>query len=210
MTSLTLFTEGEVVEAVDASTLLYAAGVARVGDAATVELAQVTEKLTELRALAGEATGIASDELVRRMDRDGKWTVHEDGYTIKSASPAAGTVSYDLDKLRAALADLVAAGVVSAAGANAAVETVQPKVAVSYGLLRSIKRALADTDDQDAVLAAFDNVRLLLLSEPEPGYKLHAAGVNALLKLPAAREAIESCQVVTDPGRRKAKVTRAA
>lgn len=44
--------------------------------------------------------------------------------------------------------------------------------------------------------------------KPEPYYKVKLAGVKALLKLPAAREAIEACRVETTPAPRKAKVSR--
>jgi hypothetical protein len=57
-----------------------------------------------LTSLAKEAKGIVSDELVRRMDRVGKWTLHEGGLTIKSSSPAAGTEKYDDERLADALA----------------------------------------------------------------------------------------------------------
>lgn len=120
------------------------------------------------------------------------------------------TCSYDVEKLRGVLADLVAAGVISAAGANGAVECVQPTAAVPYGLLRTLREVIqgeADMHDRWEVAHALDD---LLADEPEPAYKLKQAGVNALLKLGGeAAEAIKSCAITTAPARRKAKVTRA-
>jgi len=208
MTALTLISEGEIVEAVSADTLLYAAGIGDVRQADTSELAAVTEKLADLKDLTFEASGIVSDELVRRLDMGGKWTLHEGEYTIKSASPEAGCTSYDVDRLRHALADLVVAEVISADGANAAVETVQPTVAVPYALLRAVALALDGEAGQFEHEMSAQWVENLLADEPEPTYKLKPAGVKNLLKLPQAREAIEACAVVSEPGRRRAKVTR--
>jgi hypothetical protein len=53
-------------------------------------------------------------------------------------------------------------------------------------------------------------VENLLAGEPEPTYKVKAAGVKALCKLPAAQAAIEACQVPVEPPRRRATVKRAA
>ena len=210
MTGLTLFHPdgGEVIEAVDAATLLYAAGVADVRQAGTDELAEVTEKLGDLKALANEADGVVSDELVRRLDMGGKWTLHEGDYTIKSSSPTAGTVSYDVDELGGVLANLVADEVISEAGANGALECIEATASVPYALLRTISLALDGQADQFDHEMAAQWVENLLNAEPEPSYKVKLAGVNALLKVPAAREAVEACQVVSEPGRRRAKVTR--
>jgi hypothetical protein len=211
-TSLTLLDPaGELVQAVDAHSVLYAAGVPDVRYAMACDLAPVMEKLTELKAIVSEAHGLASDRLVALCDQDGCWTRHEGEYTIRTSSPTAGTTGYDVDRLRAVLADLVADDVISAAGANNAVETLHPTASVPYSVLRGLLAVIDGTADEPAVIEAHHHISDLLLDEPEPTYKLKAAGVNALLKLGGeAAEAIAACQVAVEPGRRRAKVTRAA
>jgi len=209
MTALTLMDPaGEIVEAIDAYAVLHAAGIPDIRDATAAELAPTMERLRELRGIVAEAEGLGSDRLVALLDANAKWTLHEGEYTIKSASPEAGCTSYDVDRLRHALADLVVAEVISADGANAAVETVQPTVAVPYALLRAVALALDGEAGQFEHEMSAQWVENLLADEPEPTYKLKPAGVKNLLKLPQAREAIEACAVVSEPGRRRAKVTR--
>jgi hypothetical protein len=210
MTALTLVTHGEVVEAVDAHTLLYAAGVPTLHDAPMEQLAEVKEKLSALKSITAEADGLLDGEIVHRQDLDCRWTTHVGPYTVKSSSPVAGTVSYDVERLRAVLAELVTDGVISAAGAMGAVETIEPTAAVPYGLLRAVLRALDGEASQFDQEMAAQWVENLLAGEPEPTYKVKAAGVKALCKLPAARAAIEACQVPVEPPRRKATVKRAA
>lgn len=210
MSTLTLIHDGELVPAVDAGSLLAAAGIQSVRDAEIIDLAEFTDKADELRRITDEAKGAVSDEMVRRLDMAGRWTTYIGPYTIKSSSPTAGTVAYDVEKLRGVLADLVAGGVISAAGANGAVECVQPTAAVPYALLRAVLCALDGEAEQFDHEMAAQWVANLLDAEPEPTYKLRQAGVNALLKLGGeAAEAIKGCAIATDPGRRRAKVTRA-
>jgi hypothetical protein len=210
MTALTLVTHGEVVEAVDAHTLLYAAGVPTLHDAPMEQLAEVKEKLSALKSITAEADGLLDGEIVHRQDLDCRWTTHVGPYTVKSSSPVAGTVSYDVERLRAVLAELVTDGVISAAGAMGAVETIEPTAAVPYSLLRGLAASLEGNCDIGEEVELLDRVSDLLAGEPEPTYKVKAAGVKALLKLPAARAAIEACQVPVEPPRRRATVKRAA
>jgi hypothetical protein len=210
MTALTLVTHGEVVEAVDAHTLLYAAGVPTLHDAPMEQLAEVKEKLSALKSITAEADGILDVEIVHRQDLDCRWTTHVGPYTVKSSSPVAGAVSFDVERLRAVLADLVTDGVISAAGAMGAVETIEPTASVPYGLLRDLLRAIGGHEDAPGKWELCERLSDLLAGEPEPTYKVKAAGVKALCKLPAARAAIEACQVPVEPPRRKATVKRAA
>jgi hypothetical protein len=210
MTALTLVTHGEVVEAVDAHTLLYAAGVPTLHDAPMEQLAEVKEKLSALKSITAEADGILDVEIVHRQDLDCRWTTHAGPYTVKSSSPVAGSISYDEKKLRAVLAELVTDGVISAAGAMGAVETIEPTASVPYGLLRAVLSAFDGQLDQPAERELCDRLEDLLADEPFPTYKVKAAGVKALCKLPAARAAIEACQVPVEPPRRRATVKRAA
>jgi hypothetical protein len=69
-------------------------------------------------ASPGRRRGSSRDELVRRMDRVGKWTLHEGDLTIKSSSPAAGTERYDDERLANALTALVEEDVIDAEAAR--------------------------------------------------------------------------------------------
>ncbi len=158
---------GEVVHA-DASSLLASAGIDDVRDAATNALAAFMHNVTTLRGIANEAQGMASDELVARLDRNGKWTLREGGYEIKSSSPEAGTVAYDTDLLREALAELVGEGVVSAQGANAALQRVDPPAPVSYALLHTIRLGLQGSLDFPEFDALMSEIETLVGDEPPP------------------------------------------
>jgi hypothetical protein len=118
--------EGEVVQALTAENLLHAAGITDPRAADTDQLAVFMLDADHLAGLAKEAKGLVSDELVRRMDRVGKWTLREGGLTIKSSSPAAGTEKYDDERLADALAALVEEDVIDAEAARAAIEWVEP------------------------------------------------------------------------------------
>lgn len=205
---------GELIHAVTAIDLLVAAGIDDLGDAHTGELATFTDNARELKAIASEAQGIVSDELVRRMDMNGSWTLRQDGYEIKAASPAAGTVAYDVARLRLALAELVTDGIITSAAANAALEVKRPTAPVPYDLLRRTLGLLEDlaSDKMNAALwnDVLGDLGALLLAEPEPTYTVRLAGINALLKLPAAGALIEPCRLTVDPPRRVARVKRAS
>lgn len=199
---------GELVDVINADAIFAAAGIGDVHLVEDEDLAVFIDNVDLLRQVSAEAKGIASDEFVTRMDGDGAWTRHLAGYDITAASPEAGTVGYDVPRLDAVLSELVSQDVISAAGRNAALECVKPTVAVPYALLREVRTGLeGELDDSryDLVIAELES---LLLSEPEPTLKLKPAGVKALLKLPAARAAIEACQVSLQPPHRVARVKR--
>lgn len=209
MTSLALFhPDGEVIDVIDANSLLYAAGIPCVQDADLEQLADVTEKLRELKALTDEATGVLSDELVARLDSAASWTARVGEYKVTAPSPTAGTCAYNVEALRAALDGLIDANVISPAAGFAAVARVEPTVSVSYGFLRDVLAVYSGKCDESLERSVRDEVQELLAGEPEPSLKLRPQGVAALLKVPGAREAVEACQVTVDPGRRRAKVTR--
>lgn len=194
---------GELVGVADASSLLSAAGIADITIAPVDQLAEFMHATDRLREIATEAKGKAGSELVARMDRDGKWTMHTEHFEIRSASPEAGTLGYDIERLRETLAMLVANGVISHAGSFAALEVVHPTVAVSYKFLRYLVAVL---DGHEPDEPAYEELRRLLLTEPETTYRVKPAGVKALLKVPAARESIEACQVPTAPPPRTARI----
>jgi hypothetical protein len=118
--------EGEIVQALTAENLLHAAGITDPRTADTDRLAVFMLDADHLASLAREAKEIVSDELIGRMDKRGKWTIHEGGLTIKSSSPAAGTEKYDDERLADALATLVEDDVIDAEAARAAIEWVEP------------------------------------------------------------------------------------
>jgi hypothetical protein len=207
MTSLSLVdrSTGEVVQALDATILLTAADVLPLADADTTALAEFIDSIDELRRIASEAKGQASDELVARLDASACWTMRFDGWELRAASPEAGTVSYDIDLLREALDELVASRVISREAAWNALEPIRPTVEVSYRLLRDVVRAL---DGYEVAEPIFNEVNEILLTEPDLTYRLKLVGVKALLKVPGAREAIEACAVSVTPLPRRVKVKR--
>jgi hypothetical protein len=117
---------GDVVQALTAENLLHAAGITDPRTATIADLAAFVPDADHLTSLAREAKGIVSDELVRRMDRVGKWTIHEGDLTIKSSSPAAGTERYDDERLAEALEALVQEDLIDGHAAFAAIERVYP------------------------------------------------------------------------------------
>jgi hypothetical protein len=118
--------EGEIIKALTAENLLHAAGITDPRAAELDALAVFMLDADHLASLAEEAKGIASDELIRRMDKRGSWTIHDGGLTIKSSSPAAGTERYDDERLADALQALVEDDVIDAEAARAAIEWVEP------------------------------------------------------------------------------------
>jgi hypothetical protein len=118
--------EGEIVKALTAENLLFAHGITDPRIAETDALAAFVDHADHMASLTKEAREIVGEEIVRRMDRAGKWTIHEGDLTIRSSSPAAGTEKYDDGKLADALATLVEDDVIDAEAARAAIEWVVP------------------------------------------------------------------------------------
>lgn len=125
---------GEVIRAFTAEDLLAAAGITDpTGDvglalkgAEDSELALFDDGAKHLTSIAREAREMVGAELIRRLDRSGKWTRHVGEFTVSAPSPEAGTLKYDSEKLRAELLLLVAADVIDYAAVDAAVERVEP------------------------------------------------------------------------------------
>lgn len=199
---------GELVQMVSAERLLAAAGVHDPLTADTVDLAQFDENARELKRIADEARGITSNELVRRLDRDGKWTLRTGSYEIRSASPEAGTTAYDTEKLRAALTSLVLNDVISVEGSEAALEPLTQIAPVSYQLLEQIRDGLLGNLDEPDERDVKEAVASLLRDRPGPAFRQKPAGIKALLKVPAARDAIAECRIAVEPPQRKATVKR--
>lgn len=197
---------GEIAPVLTAGDLLAAAGIGP--DSSIGDRAAFIDRARELKRITSEAQGIVSDDLIGEMDRNGRWTLHEDGYEIKGSSPAAGALAFDVASLRVALAELVTDGVISGMAARAALEVAEPTAAVPYNVLRGALAALDNeltpegVDDLRAVLEA------LVLAEPEPTYTPRLGHIKALLKIPAARRVIELCAIDVPAPRRTARVKR--
>lgn len=203
---------GEIVPAVDAKALLAAANIEDLDLASMGELAAFADNTRELQSIAAEARNIVSDELVRRLDKDGRWTWREAGYEVKSASPEAGTTKYHTGLLREALSQLVADGVISPDGAAQAVGQHEHTVAIPYDFLRELQSVLDQIPGDQVDAELWDNavsaLNDLLAGEPEPAYHVRPSGVRNLLRIPAARDAIEACRLPATPPPRAARVRR--
>lgn len=89
-------------------------------DAATDELAAAIDRVKLLESKLQAARRVLGDELLRRMDHEGVWTVHAGGWKVTGPSP--GGVEYDGPELARRLRALVKAGTISQAAMTAAVE----------------------------------------------------------------------------------------
>ena len=92
-------------------------------DAATDEIAEAHDALADLASQIREAQALASDELLVRMDRRGKWTADVGGFKLKSQSPTAGTTDYDAEGLRTDLLALANRGLEGPGGRTAGATT---------------------------------------------------------------------------------------
>jgi hypothetical protein len=198
--SLVNRSNGEITQAIDARSLLAAAGIDDPRDATIVDLAEFTDNTRELASIAAEARKLVSDELIRRLDQSGRWTWRGAVWEVKAPSPEAGTVRYHTHLLRDALAQLVADGVISEEGARSAVALDVHTVEVSYGLLHGLLTV--------AKGPMLDELHELLADEPAASYHQRPAGIRGLLKIPAARAAIEACRLPATPPPRTARVRR--
>lgn len=92
-------------------------------NASTGDLARWADNLRELERQAKEVRDAISEELLHRMDRAAKWTLREDGFEIKGASPAP-TIEWDVDQLRGALRELLNDGLIDEDAHDAALQVV--------------------------------------------------------------------------------------
>lgn len=123
---------GEPVRLVAAEHLLHAAGLEDPTTAEVEQLAQFADNADHLVAIAREAKGTVSEELIRRLDRRGRWTLHEAGWTITAPSPEAGTVRYDNEQLAATVERLVQQDLIDPEAGLAAIEWFQPPPPAPY------------------------------------------------------------------------------
>lgn len=123
--------QGEVIRVVTAEDLLVAAGIHDVKGADDTELAAFDDGAKHLASIAKEAREDVGAELIRRMDRSGKWTRHVGEFTVTAPSPDAGTLKYESEALRAALVALVP-DVIDMDAVDAAVRLVCPPAPEPY------------------------------------------------------------------------------
>ncbi len=200
---------GEVVQVVDAGTLLRAAGITDPAASEPEELAAFDENAKTLKGIADEARGIVSDELVRRRDLEVGGTLAAGPYKIVVASKAAGSTRYDTNLTVDALGLLVADGLISAKASAEACPDVTPAAAVPWGLLSEIGRALDGELDMDAENLLRVELDALLDRRPDPVYRPVASKLDALCKVGGrVAEALAACKVDVEPPRRVAKITR--
>lgn len=94
------------------------------------DLAAAFDQVRDLERQLAEARRVIGDELIRRMDRAASWTLRVGDFKVSAPSPEP-KIEFDVESLRAVLADLVAEGVISseaAAGALRPEVTYKPSV----------------------------------------------------------------------------------
>lgn len=201
-------------------------------DASLEQLAEAAGDAIDLESRLKEFQGDLSEELLARLDKSGVWTQRVKSpdnryeWEITSASPDAGSVGYDAVQLDIALRTLMAKEVINDQAASAALKrqiTVTLAVPFSMGL-EDTETAIAEgrillahvpahlTDD-----AGRPPVKLKELAGPVDvvGVEVTStsssrspakAGINRLLKIPAAVADIAGAEIPIRPPARKAKV----
>jgi hypothetical protein len=144
---------GQLVRLVTAEHLLAAAGITDPTQVELEDLAQFVGNADHLVSISREAKGTVSDELVRRLDRKAKGTLHEGAYKIVVPSKQAGTDAFDTEKLKAALEALHGAGLIDEDAWCAALEWVEPEPYLKQKL-PGIKALLKQGGEVEAAIEA--------------------------------------------------------
>lgn len=98
------------------------------------DLVQLLADVREYEAMLREVKRIVQRELLVRLDRDGKWTLHlENGLKVSAPSPEP-TEEFDELALRAALLELADEGVLTVEAVDRAIEPVVTYKAHKNGL----------------------------------------------------------------------------
>lgn len=168
-------------------------GTGEVVDLASASDAAIVDYLEAVQIAADQLTGFkaqASTELVTRLDKSGEWTRRVDvrgtTFEIKAASPTAGTENYNEEQVIEAVSRLVADGVIDQSAAG---KTVRHIVTVQF--------TTGDPEVADEIEGeAKKDIRYPSVEREK---KVAKTGINALLKIPAAKEAIEACKVTSEP-----------
>lgn len=191
-------TDVKALEVIDRST----GEVIDVRAAATEDLARFMVNFAAFQADLADGAAIVEEEIRRRLDRGGKWTIREGDpaagvqYEITAPSPTAGTEGYDPAILEQVLQDLVEDDVISPDAAEAALRRT---VAVTFHI------PWAD-EPEDLVRQAEKDDRVkntpTILCAPVK------AGIAALEKLgDHVTDRLARAKVRTTPPKRKVKVS---
>lgn len=154
------------------------------------QLIDFVEACEDAANFAKELKSRASTEFVERLDRSGEWTrrvkIGNDTYEIKAPSPTAGTESFDDEAVIAAVHQLVEQNVIDESAAG---KTVRHAVTVTF--VTGSEKEAAEIESEAKRDHRYPNV--------ERSKTIAKTGINALLKIPGARESIEACKRVSEP-----------
>jgi hypothetical protein len=170
-------------------------------------LGDVCDAIAARREYLTEIEQFVSDELVRRLDRRGQWTMRVGDprvvqFEIKAPSPEAGTTGWDAEALEVELRGLVKRDVIDEEGAAGALErtvTIVADVPLAADL-ETVQREIRGVEISIAGVA-------LVLRDVSPARKAVAGGIKRLQKVPGAKTAIERARRRVTPPARRAKVT---
>lgn len=150
---------GEVVLLEDASPQLIAAVLGRI----QLQIDDELQRLKDAKIWLGRT-------MVERMDSEGEWTQRSRGVKVTASSPAAKRYTWDGDKLRIILDELVAAKLISRAAALRACESRVENVPVISGITKLLKLAAVHPEIEQRILWA--------RSENTPGNRTVRVEVN--------------------------------
>jgi hypothetical protein len=107
-------------------------------DAPTADLARALDELKELTSRIREVRERIDDELLRRLDKNARWTVREGDFKVTGTSPAP-KAEWDGAALSVVLAELRGLALIDYEAAEAALETVVSYKPKAAGLQRLLK-----------------------------------------------------------------------
>lgn len=170
-------------------------------------LAQYVTNVQAIREDLAAAEKVVSDELVARMDRDAKWTLHVGDpkvqvWEITAPSPTAGTEVYPPDMLETELRQLVERGTITVDAADAALKRI---VTVKLGV--PLSASLSETAQHVKQMMSFHagDVTLKVLGADHSATAVKA-GINALGKVPGTGAALARAKRTDPGGARRARV----
>jgi hypothetical protein len=170
-------------------------------------LAQYMTNVQSIREDLAAAEAIVSDELVARMDRDAKWTLHVGDpkvqvWEITAPSPTAGTEVYPPDVLETELRALVDRGTITVDAADAALKRI-----VTVKLAVPLSASLSETAQHVKQMMSFHagDVELRVLDSAHSATVVKA-GINALAKVPGTAAALARAKRTDPGGPRRARV----
>jgi hypothetical protein len=139
-------------------------------EASTDQIAEAVWAMREQETQFRNWKKLAGEELLRRMDANASWTMHEGQYDIKGDSPAP-TREADVEPLMTELKQLVWDELVSADAIHKAVETVVTHK-VKWGALDALRKLGGEVKERiDKHIREVDKVRRspsVSLVRPEP------------------------------------------